>query len=152
MPRRLANPRSQAPAWERTCLRRLASPTWMHPQMRTRYQIHCPDRAHFVTCTVAEWLPVFNSSARCDILVRSLEYCRRQKKLKIYAWVILENHFHAVLAAPDLAGALRDLKSYTARQILDELVNERRDWLLNQLRYYRAAHKANQYQVWQEGS
>ena len=120
--------------------------------MRSRYRVHHPDRAHFVTCTIVEWLPVFTSSACCDILVESFLHCRQNKRLKIYAWVILDNHFHAILAAPDLSAVLRDLKSFTARGILQQLPAEGRDWLLNQLRYYRGGHKPNPYQVWQEGS
>jgi putative transposase len=120
--------------------------------MRSRYRVHHPDRAHFVTCTIVEWLSVFTSSACCDIVVHSLIHCREHKHLKIYAWVVLDNHFHAILAAPDLSGVLRDLKSFTAQKILEQLVAEKRDWLLNQLQYHRAAHKPNRYQVWQEGS
>ena len=110
--------------------------------MRSRYRVHLPDRAHFVTGTIVEWLPVFTSAACCDILLGSFEYCRRHKSLKIYAWVILDNHFHAIVAAPDLSAVLRDLKSFTAAKILERLADENRDWLLNQLRYYRGAHKA----------
>ncbi len=120
--------------------------------MRSRYLVHAPDLAHFVTATIVEWLPIFTTAACCDILVRSLAYCREHKALKIYAWVILDNHFHAILAAPDLSAPLRDIKSFTARQLLAQLQTERREWLLNQLRYYRAAHKPNEYQLWQEGS
>ena len=120
--------------------------------MRSRYRVHPPDRAHFVTCTIVEWLPVFTSTGCCDILVNSLQHCRQRKDLKIYAWVILENHFHAILSAPDLSAVLRDLKSFSAARILEQLAKENRDWLLNQLRYYRGAHKATEHQVWQEGS
>jgi putative transposase len=120
--------------------------------MRSRYRVNQPDAAHFITSTIVEWLPVFTSAACCDIVVSSLEYCRAEKGLNIYAWVILDNHFHAILAAPDLANILRDLKSFTANQILAQLQSERRGWLLNQLRYYRAAHKPNEHQVWQEGA
>jgi REP element-mobilizing transposase RayT len=105
-----------------------------------------------VTSTIIEWLPVFTSQACCDILVNSLQHCRERKGLKIYAWVILDTHFHAILAAPDLSAVLRDFKSFTAHQILKQLDVEGRQWLLNQLRYYREAHKPNDYQVWQEGS
>jgi hypothetical protein len=59
-------------------------------EMRSRYLIHHPDRAHFVTSTIVEWLPVFTSSTCCDIVVNSLHHCREHKKLKIYAWVILD--------------------------------------------------------------
>ena len=94
----------------------------------------------------------FSSTACCDIVVRSLEYCRAHKGLAIYAWVILDNHLHAILAAPDLSAVLRDLKSFTAKQLVEQIKVEGREWLLNQLRHYRAAHKANEYQLWQEGS
>ena len=120
--------------------------------MRSRYRVCESDRAHFVTGTVVEWLPVFTSAACCDLLVQALEYYRQHKALKIYAWVILDNHFHAILAAPDLVGALQGIKSFTARQIVDQLEAEGRDWLLNQLQFYRGKYKPNTHQVWQEGS
>ena len=120
--------------------------------MRSRYQVHELHRAHFVTATIVEWLPVFTSAACCDIVVRSLEHCRQHKALKIYAWVILDNHIHAILSASELSAVLRDLKSYTAMQLIEQLASERREWLLNQLRHYRVAYKPNEYQIWQEGS
>ncbi len=57
-------------------------------------------------------------SARCDILVEALAYCREHKGLRITAWVILDNHFHAILAAPDLPRVMADLKRHTAKQII----------------------------------
>ena len=120
--------------------------------MRSRYLVLEPWRAHFVTCTIVEWLPVFTSAACCDIVVRSLAHCREQKGLRIYAWVVLDSHLHASLGAADLSAVLRDLKSFTAKQLLAQLSSEGRDWLLHQLRDRRAAHKPNEYQVWQEGS
>ncbi len=121
--------------------------------MRSRYLVHDSTLSHFVTTTIVEWLPVFTTAATCDILVESLKFCREHKSLKIYAWVILDNHFHAILAAPDLAGTLADFKKFTARRILEQLQTERREWLLNQLRYFCKAHKTHsEHQVWQEGS
>jgi putative transposase len=122
------------------------------PPMRSRYRIHEPDRAHFVTSTIVEWLPVFTTAACCDILVRSFDHCRNQKGLRIHAWIILDNHFHAILAAPDLSAVLRSLKSYTAKLLIEQVASEGREWLLNQLRHFRAAHKPSEYQIWQEGS
>ena len=120
--------------------------------MRTRYQARQPDVAYFVTSTVVAWLPVFTKAERCDILVEALEYCRTHKALRIGAWVILDNHFHAILSAPDLPRAMADFKRHTARRIIGQLEAEGCEWLLNQLRYFRAAHKAeSEYQVWQEG-
>jgi putative transposase len=121
--------------------------------VRSRYRINEPCAAHFATSTIVAWLPVFTTAARCDILIQSLEYCRAHKGLKIYAWVILDNHFHAILAAPDLSRVLADFKRHTAHQILELLRTERCEWLRNQFQYFRAAHKVEStHQIWLEGS
>ena len=120
--------------------------------MRSRYRIHEADRSHFITATIVQWLPVFTSAACCDILLQALEFARAHKGLRIYGWVILDTHFHAIVAGPELAQTIGDLKKFTAREILAELPREGRDWLMNQLAYYRARHKSDsQHQVWQEG-
>jgi REP element-mobilizing transposase RayT len=120
--------------------------------MRSRYVIHDAHSAYFITSTIVEWLPVFSSAACCDIVVRALLHCREHKALCIHAWVILDNHFHAILSAPDLSGTLRGLKGFTAQALLAQIEAERREWLLNQLAYFCAAHKtASAHQVWQEG-
>jgi REP element-mobilizing transposase RayT len=120
--------------------------------MRSRYRINNENAAHFITSTVVEWLPVFTTAACCDILVRSFEYCRQHKGLRVHGWIILDNHFHAIVSGPNLAETRRDLKKFTARQILDQLKLEGRQWLLNQLAYFCTAHKRESgYQVWQEG-
>jgi hypothetical protein len=120
--------------------------------MRSRYRVAETDRAHFVTSTIVEWLPVFTSAACCDILVQSLVHCREDRME-----VIVEDHpgmdpQALVLTAPDLSAVLRDFKSFTAKQLLEQLGVERREWLLHQLRHFRIAHKPSEYQVWQEGS
>jgi REP element-mobilizing transposase RayT len=120
--------------------------------MRSRYRVHEPDRAHFVTGTIVQWLPVLSTAACCDILVGALAHSREHKGLKIYAWVILDTHFHAILDAPELSAILRSIKSSTAKLLIEQVASEGREWLLNQLRHFRAAHKPNEYQVWQEGS
>ncbi|HEY3900282.1 MAG TPA: transposase [Chthoniobacter sp.] len=120
--------------------------------MRSRYLVHEPNRPHFVTGTIVEWLPVFSTGACCDILVNSLVYSRGHKGLKIHGWVILDTHFHAVLAAPDLSAVLRDIKSFTAKLLVEQVSAEKREWLINQLRHYCAGHKPNEFQIWQEGS
>jgi putative transposase len=122
-------------------------------RMRSRYRINEPNVAHFITSTVVGWLPIFTKAARCDIVVAALQYCRVHKALKIYAWVILDNHLHAILAAPDLSRVIADFKRHTARRLVEQLEPEHCDWLLHQLRYRRAAYKVeSEHQLWQEGS
>ena len=121
--------------------------------MRSRYRIHEPHAAHFVTGTIIEWLPVFTNATRCDILIHALSYCREHKALRIHAWVILDNHFHAILSAPDLSRVLADFKRHTAKSLLAQLQADGSDWLLDQLSYHRLKHKSeSEHQIWQEGS
>ena len=72
--------------------------------------------------------------------------------MKIHAWVILDNHFRAIVSGSDLAATIGNLKKFTAKKLLDQLVVERREWLRQQLGFFRAAHKTqSDFQVWQEG-
>jgi putative transposase len=120
--------------------------------VHSRYRFNESDSAHFITSTVVEWLPIFTTPACCEILVDSLEYCRKHKGLQLHAWVIMENHFHAVVAAPNLPGVIADLKKFTARALVDQLEREKRHWLLTRLHEGKAANRIrSQYQVWQEG-
>ena len=121
--------------------------------MQSRYRVHEPHANYFVTSTVVAWLPVFTTAVRCDILIESLEYCRSQKGLKIYAWVILDNHFHAILSAPSVPRVLADFKRHTAQRLLEQIEKEKVEWLLNQFEYFRAKHKSqSRHQIWQEGN
>jgi len=109
-------------------------------------------QAHFVTSTIVDWLPVFTSSACCDIVTEAFVYCRKHKELKLYGWVIMPNHLHAVVQATELSRVMADSKKFTARRLIEQLKIERRGWLLEILRESRLRHKhESMYQVWQEG-
>src|SRR6266850_2098685 len=121
--------------------------------MRSRYRVLELDHAHFITGTIVARLPVFTPAARYEKIVGALTYCRAHKELKIHAWVILDNHFHAIVSARDLSRVLADLKRHTAFQPVEQLESEGCAWLLHQLTHFRLAHKSESvHQVWQEGS
>jgi putative transposase len=120
--------------------------------MRSRYRVVEAYAPHFVTSTVVSWLPVFTTAARCNILVESLEYCRKHKGLRVYAWVILDNHYHAVVTAPELVRVMADLKRHTTKAMIEQLEKESCGWLLHELKFHRAGYKAeSERQFWQEG-
>lgn len=122
------------------------------PGVRSRYRVHEALAAHFITSTIVNWLPVFTTTARCDILVRALEFCRAEKGLQIYGWVILDNHFHAIVAASDLPRVVADLKQHTAKRLMELLESEGQEWLLHQFSFSKAVHKTkSSHQIWQEG-
>ena len=120
--------------------------------MRSRYSVCEKERAHFVTSTIVDWLPLFVLPSCCGILAQSLDFCRREKGLRLYAWVIMDNHFHAVVQCEELARVMADLKKFTAHRLLAQIEAEQRGWLLDLLAKAKAEHKhRSQFQVWQEG-
>ena len=120
--------------------------------MRSRYKITDANGVYFMTATIVEWLPVFTSPKYFEIITSSLKFCREQKQLKLHAYVILDNHFHLVVSGPDLSNTISSLKKFTAREVLSQLQQDRKEWLLNQLAYFKKRHKTESaHQVWQEG-
>jgi REP element-mobilizing transposase RayT len=120
--------------------------------MRSRYKIYEPGQIYFITSTIVQWIPVFTRKAYIDILLDSLKFCRSNKGLKIFAYVILDNHLHLLVSGENLSNIIKDFKRHTAREILNLAQKEKKLWLLNQFKFYRLKHKTDSdYQVWQEG-
>lgn len=120
---------------------------------RTRYVITEPDKPHFLTCTVVEWLPVFTRREAVQILLETWAYQRAHNGLQLYGYVILENHVHFVAQAPRLDKCLYSFKSFTAARLIELLQTNGAKYLLNRLRLAKLAHRPDrEYQFWQEGS
>jgi REP element-mobilizing transposase RayT len=119
---------------------------------RTHYQIHEPTAPHFLTCTVLQWLPLFAQPANAGIVLDALRYLQSESRLRLYGYVILENHCHLVASGTDLSKTIASFKSYTARRMVERLL-EIRSPVLELLAFHKARHKLDRaYQVWQEGS
>ena len=104
-----------------------------------------------MTCTVLHWVPVFTRTETVEILLDSLRHLSTEG-LKIYAYVILENHMHIIAQSADLRHDVGRFKSYTAKQILAYLKENQVKTVLDQLAFYKKAHKNDRgYQFWQEG-
>ncbi|MBB5396212.1 transposase [Mucilaginibacter sp. AK015] len=117
------------------------------------------DRPFFITLPVVGWIDVFTRNDYCEEFIRNLEYCRKNKGLKVYAYCIMSNHIHLIAAHYDgkLPAVIRDLKSYTAKRIIemisDNLQESRKEWMLYMFRFFANNTSQNsQYQFWQKTS
>ncbi|MDQ7085129.1 MAG: transposase [Sulfurovum sp.] len=108
---------------------------------RSRYKIHEPTHPHFVTCTILNWLPIFTRKESVDILIQSLKHLQKEENLKLYAYVMLENHIHLIVQSDDVAKSMRHFKSFTAKALLKLLQRENAHTLLKQFKFYKKAHK-----------
>ena len=119
---------------------------------RSRYKIYELTHPHFITCTVLHWIPLFTNQQSVQIIIDSLKHLQQSGTLKIYAYVILENHLHLVASSEDIAKTIKKFKSFTAKELLTLLHKQGIQTILDQLAFYKKAHKQETtYQVWQEG-
>ncbi len=90
-----------------------------------RYRIFPGVNVYFVTFTIVEWLPVFIEERTCKVLTDSLNFCIHNKYLRVNAYVLMPNHFHAIVFDSDFESArlkhtLDDFRKYTGRNLLDD--------------------------------
>jgi REP element-mobilizing transposase RayT len=120
---------------------------------RSRYRIFETAYPYFMTCTIVGWLPVFTRREAVDIVLESWRFAQRERELKLFGYVILENHLHFIASAPDLSDVVQRFKSFTARQIVELLERKSEQALLQQLHSHKLRHKTqSEHQVWEEGS
>ncbi|MEP3387456.1 MAG: transposase [Reichenbachiella sp.] len=123
------------------------------------YKIRNQSGIYFITFAVVEWIDVFTKRQYAKIVIDSLNYCRKEKGLEIYAWCLMSNHLHLIISSKEgrLSDTLRDFKKYTASMILssieDNKKESRRSWMLW---IFGSAGKKNAnnkiYQFWQQNN
>jgi putative transposase len=50
-------------------------------------------------------------------LLASLKYCQANKELDIFNYVFMLNHIHLIVRSNDMAGFIRDFKTFTSKQL-----------------------------------
>ena len=100
------------------------------------------------------------------IVIDSLRYCQENKRLRIYAWVMMSNHLHLLVDVNDempyeqerleLSNIIRDFKKFTSKKLVnsieDNVQESRKDWMMNRFWYAGANDKKiKNNRFWQEG-
>ena len=76
--------------------------TFTHMSERYRF---VEGHAHFITFAVVGWVDVFTRREYAEFLLQNLAYCRKNKGLRLYEFVIMPNHLHLIAAAPTASSA-----------------------------------------------
>jgi REP-associated tyrosine transposase len=120
---------------------------------RSRDRIFEDEHSYFLTCTVVAWLPVFARPNFVEIIFDFWRFLQKERGVRIFGYVLLENHLHWIASGHDLSDQVSRFKSYTARRIIDGLEQCGFTTLLEELRFFKLRHKIDQtHQLWQEGS
>ena len=86
---------------------------------RNRYKIFETYYPYLITCTVVNWLPLLKTEFTKQIIIESLKYLQKEKRLKIFAYTIMHNHLHLIITSENPAKQVAAFKSFTARKIID---------------------------------
>lgn len=112
------------------------------------YEDYFPE---FITVTCYEWLPLISTSTEKEIIMQSLQFLTDQKKIEVYAFVLMDNHFHLIWRIKQgykRADVQRDFLHFTAKEILRNL--KAKNAVL--LEKTEVNLKDRKYQVWQRNS
>ncbi len=125
--------------------------------MSRKHKFHNKQGAYFISFATVYWLDVFTRQVYFSILEESIDFCRKEKGMEVFAYCFMPSHVHLVFRSTneDPSGLLRDFKGFTARKIIkaieDNPQESRKEWLLWMLE--RAAKKksnVSKRQFWQQ--
>jgi REP element-mobilizing transposase RayT len=103
--------------------------------MGEAYQIRDQEMPYFLTFQVVGWADVFSRKDYRDFILENLTYCRKEKGLYLFGYVIMTNHVHLVVQQKDgkLSEWVRDFKKFTSKKLLKMVLENpqesRREWL-----------------------
>ena len=102
----------------------------------------------YFTATNLEWKKLLQPDKYKDIIIDSLRFLVSEKRITLYAFVIMTNHIHLIwrmCAGIDPEAVQRDFLKYTAQKIKADLRKYHPDILEN----FRVDAKDRKYQFWE---
>ena len=125
--------------------------------MSRKYKFYNKEGLYFISFATVYWIDVFVREIYFEEMIKSLDYCRKNKGMEIYSWCIMPSHIHLIFRAKDSnpSDLIRDFKKYTSKQIQrlieDNIEESRKEWMLSMMQ--RAGSKNSNVQnrqFWQQ--
>ena len=105
----------------------------------------------FTTASINKWIHLLQEDEYKDILISSLKFLSQNRRLCVYAFVIMPNHFHVIWSEGEdkmKETAKASFFKFTSKKFLDRLTKH--DHVL--LRKFLVDKKDRKYQFWQRSS
>ena len=102
----------------------------------------------FFTATNLEWKRLLARDKYKDIVIESMRFLVKDKRVVIYGFVIMDNHIHIIwqlLASKKRDAVQRDFLKYTAQQIKKDMIRHHAD----ELTTFLVNAKDRKYQFWE---
>ncbi len=112
---------------------------------------HDSTHLYFITATIVDWKRLFLTREYANIPLNSLAWLQQQKRILLFAFVIMPSHFHAILKpVSDSIGAIvQQFGSFTAHEILKKLRTDNQKDLLD-LFHQKKRDQRHEYSIWQD--
>jgi REP element-mobilizing transposase RayT len=119
--------------------------------MNSEKILYAKEYAEFLTVTCLEWKPILEEDRFKNIIIDSLSFLAKADRITVYAFVIMNNHFHLIwqiVGDNKRNDVQRDFLKFTGQQILKILRNENSSMQHELL----VQAKDRKYQVWERNS
>jgi len=85
--------------------------------MSRNYKFHNLSAAYFVSFATVNWIDVFTRQIYYNVLAESVNYCRKNKGMELFAYCFMPSHVHFIFRSinEDPASLLRDYKTPSYR-------------------------------------
>jgi putative transposase len=104
--------------------------------MSRKYKFYNQEGLYFVSFAVVYWIDVFIRDEYFNTLLESLDFCRKNKGMEIYAYCLMPSHVHLVFRAKENNPGvlLKEFKTFTSKKLQKAIVENcqesRKEWML----------------------
>jgi putative transposase len=113
--------------------------------------VHHINHLYFVTASISGWKHLLGEPTYIQIVLDSLVWLQNEKRLLLFAFVIMPSHLHMILKPEGrtIGEVVQDFGSYTAHAILHELRKDKRKDLLKFFHEQRRDAR-HEHSIWQD--
>lgn len=112
---------------------------------------HDPTHLYFITASIVEWKSLFTTFEYINIPLSSLFWLQLQKRILLFAFVIMPTHLHAVIKpeCSTIGEVVQQFGSFTAHEILKKLREQNQKDLLDTFQYNKRDQR-HEHSIWQD--
>ncbi len=106
---------------------------------------------YFITASIIEWKHLFITPKYTNIPLNSLAWFQQQKRILLFAFVIMPSHLHSILkpVSDTIGNILQQFGSFTAHEILKQLRVDNQNDLLNTFQRQKRDQR-HEHSIWQD--
>ncbi len=106
---------------------------------------------YFITASVIEWKHLFIIDEYAKIVLNSLEWMQKEKRILLFAFVIMPSHLHAILkpVSHPIGEIVQQFGSFTAHEILKTLQEQNQKDVLEVFQKKKRDQR-HEHSIWQD--